>query len=218
MKATTAIIIIIVFVTGLIFGSLASGITPRTTTITEYRTTTIHEITSKVITIQTTVTITQRETSTLTAPQEKISGVVSNVCFSRPERCDTIIIDILGKAKRYVYVAVYSFTSDPLADALIKLKNLGVEVKVVLEEQQANVKGSEYEKLKNAGVDIRIDGNPDLMHHKIAVIDDEVVITGSYNWSAAAEDRNDENLVVIRDEEVAKLYRKEFERVWREAK
>ncbi|MEM1518588.1 MAG: phospholipase D-like domain-containing protein, partial [Nitrososphaerota archaeon] len=74
------------------------------------------------------------------------------------------------------------------------------------------------ERLKNAGVDIRIDGNPDLMHHKFAVIDDEVVITGSYNWSAAAEDKNDENLVVLRDEEVAQLYRKEFERVWKEAK
>ncbi|MEM2003496.1 MAG: hypothetical protein QXQ37_02435, partial [Nitrososphaerota archaeon] len=70
MKATTAIIVIIVFVTGLIFGSLASGITPRTTILTEYRTTTIHEITSKTFTIQTTVTTTLRETSTITTPQE----------------------------------------------------------------------------------------------------------------------------------------------------
>ncbi|MEM3906120.1 MAG: phospholipase D family protein [Nitrososphaerota archaeon] len=218
MKATTAIIVIIVFVTGLIFGSLASGITTRTTILTEYRTTTIHEITGKTFTIQTTVTTTLRETSTITAPQEETSRAVSFVCFSRPEKCDTIIIDILDEAKRYVYVAVYSFTSDPLADVLIELKNRGVDVKVVLEEQQANVRGSEYERLKNAGVDIRIDGNPDLMHHKFAVIDDEVVITGSYNWSAAAEDKNDENLVVLRDEVVAQLYRKEFERVWKEAK
>lgn len=218
MKATTAIIVIIVFVTGLIFGSLASVITPRTTTLTEYRTTTSQEITSKVITTQTTVTITLQETSTITITQEKTPRAIPFVCFSRPERCDTIIIEILDEAKGYVYVAVYSFTSDPLADILIKLKNRGVDVKVILEEQQANVRGSEYRRLKNAGVDIRIDGNPDLMHHKFAVIDDEIVITGSYNWSAAAEDRNDENLVVIKDEEIAKLYRKEFERVWNEAK
>lgn len=214
MKATTAVIIIIVFITGLIFGSLSSTMTVRTTTLTEYKATTIQQLTSKVITIQTTITTTLRETSIITATKEKSSGFVSLVCFSRPERCDTVITDILGRAHRYVYVAVYSFTSDLLADALIELKNRGVDVKVVIEEQQANVRGSEYERLKNAGIDVRIDGNPDLMHHKFAVIDDELVITGSYNWSAAAEEKNDENLVVLNDKEVAELYRKEFERVW----
>lgn len=218
MKATIAIIIIIVFITGLIFGSLTSTMTARTNTITEYRATTIQQITSRTVTIQTTVTTTLRETSTITVIQEKTPRVVSFVCFSRPERCDRIITDILDRAERYVYVAVYSFTSDLLADVLIELKNRGVEVKVVLEDQQVNVRGSEYERLKNAGVDVKIDGNPDLMHHKFAVIDDEFVITGSYNWSAAAEDRNDENLIVLRDKEVAELYKKEFERVWSEAK
>jgi phosphatidylserine/phosphatidylglycerophosphate/cardiolipin synthase-like enzyme len=52
------------------------------------------------------------------------------------------------------------------------------------------------------------------MHHKFMVIDGEIVVTGSYNWSAAAEERNDENLVVIRDRGVAEAFEREFERIW----
>lgn len=218
MKPTTAVLIIIVFIAGFIFGGLTTTMRGRTTTLTEFMTTTVQETTSIVITSLTTVTETMHETYTITRVVGDQYGVVSRVCFSRPERCDTIIAEVLATAKQYVYVAVYSLTSDSLADALIELKDRGVEVKVVIEEQQANVRGSEYNRLRSAGLDVRVDGNSGLMHHKFVVIDDRVVITGSYNWSMAAENENDENLVVIHGEEVAKLYRDEFERVWNEAR
>jgi len=218
MKATTAIAVIIVFIAGLIFGAFTATTTGTTITLTELRTTTLIKTTSITTTNQITATTTIHETHTITIPIGEAPGIVNYVCFSRPERCDTLIAELLGSAKHYAYVAVYSFTSNFLADALIELKNRGVDVKVVIEEQQVNVKGSEYMRLKNAGVDVKIDGNSDLMHHKFVVIDDQLVITGSYNWSIAAEDRNDENLVVISGEGVAMLFRAEFERVWSEAK
>jgi phosphatidylserine/phosphatidylglycerophosphate/cardiolipin synthase-like enzyme len=65
-----------------------------------------------------------------------------------------------------------------------------------------------------AGVELRFDGNPDRMHHKVIVIDQQTVITGSYNFSRSAETRNDENLVVLHDAEVAASYLEEFERVF----
>jgi phosphatidylserine/phosphatidylglycerophosphate/cardiolipin synthase-like enzyme len=96
---------------------------------------------------------------------------------------------------------------------LIDAKNRGVEVKVVIEEENAYGQGSDYQMLKDAGVDVRLDGNPALMHHKFMIVDGELMVTGSYNWSTAAEDRNDENFVVIRDKAVVDRFAQEFNRL-----
>jgi phosphatidylserine/phosphatidylglycerophosphate/cardiolipin synthase-like enzyme len=160
----------------------------------------------------TTVTTTLYATHTTTAT-EKV-GAVEVVCFSRAERCDDLLTGLIRGSKDRIYVAIYSFTSDRLAEALIEARRRGVDVRVVMERREANVTGSEYPRLLGAGVDVRLDANPGLMHHKFMVIDGEIVVTGSYNWSAAAEERNDENLVVIRDRAVAGAFEREFERIW----
>jgi phosphatidylserine/phosphatidylglycerophosphate/cardiolipin synthase-like enzyme len=91
----------------------------------------------------------------------------------------------------------------------------GVDVLGVFDESQLRSNtGSEYEWLLGAGLDVRIDGSPDKLHHKVIIIDGRIVITGSYNFSVSAESRNDENLVVIFDEEVAGVYLEEWERVY----
>ena len=109
---------------------------------------------------------------------------------------------------------IYSFTLDRLSEALIEAKNRGVDVKVVIEAENAFSKGSEYRKLLEAGVDVKLDENPSLMHHKVMIVDGEIVVTGSYNWSWSAENRNDENLVILDDPRTASLYEAEFRRVW----
>ena len=157
----------------------------------------------------TTVTTTLYATYTTTETVRDVEGV----CFSRAERCDDLLTGLIRGAKDRIYVAIYSFTSDRLAEALIEARR-GVDVRVVMGRREANVTGSEYPRLLGAGVEVRLDANPGLMHHKFMVIDGEIVVTGSYNWSAAAEERNDENLVVIRDKGVAGAYEREFERIW----
>jgi phosphatidylserine/phosphatidylglycerophosphate/cardiolipin synthase-like enzyme len=154
-------------------------------------------------------------TTTTVVTTTVIESGVSGVCFSRIEQCDVVLISLINRANRSVYVAVYSFTRDVLAAALVSAKNRGVEVRVVIERDRANEQGSEYQYLSSAGVSVRLDGNSGLMHHKFVVIDGLIVVTGSYNWSTAAEDRNDENIVIIRDGYVAERFRQEFERIWR---
>ncbi|GBC75488.1 Phospholipase D [archaeon HR06] len=112
---------------------------------------------------------------------------------------------------------VYSFTLDDLANALIEAKSRGVSIKVIIEKNEAQVKGSEYQRLLNSGINIVLDGNPYLMHHKVAIIDSKIVITGSYNWTLSAEDRNNENIIIVEDKDVAKAYEEEFYRIWKEA-
>lgn len=167
------------------------------------------ETTTTTATVYATVVKTVRETTAL--------GGVQHVCFSRVEVCSSIIAKLIDSAERYVYVAIYSFTLDALGDALIRARDRGVDVKVVIEREQADVKGSEYEKLLKAGINVRLDGNQYLMHHKFMVVDGGVVVTGSYNWSYGAEKSNDENLIVISNPDIARLYEEEFQRVWSQA-
>ncbi len=194
-------VLVLGFVVGVVVGSSGRS----TVTVTE--------------TFRTLVTTTEvvGRTVTLTETVTQTGGQIGAVCFSRTMDCASIIISLIDSAQQSVLVAVFSFTSNPLADALIRAHQRGVEVRVVIEMEQANVRGSEYERLRSAGVAVRLDGNSDLMHHKFMVVDGRVVVTGSYNWSAAAEDRNDENIVVIYGEEIAALYSREFERVWARA-
>jgi phosphatidylserine/phosphatidylglycerophosphate/cardiolipin synthase-like enzyme len=77
--------------------------------------------------------------------------------------------------------------------------------------------GTEYDPFRQAGLDVRLDGNPGLMHHKVIILDRSIVIAGSYNFSASAEERNDENVVIIYNPDVAAQYLAEFQRVYTQA-
>jgi phosphatidylserine/phosphatidylglycerophosphate/cardiolipin synthase-like enzyme len=205
--------------------ALGSATVTATKTETSVIYQTVVQATTSTLTLRETLTETAFRTTTATSVVATTSTATTTVnipsvretCFSRVERCDALLISLINRANRSVYVAVYSFTRDSLATALISAKERGVEVRVVIERERAYEQGSEYPRLKSAGVDVRLDGNPNLMHHKFMVIDGYIVVTGSYNWSSAAEDRNDENIVVIFDRDVAQRFVQEFERVWQTA-
>ena len=102
-------------------------------------------------------------------------------------------------------------------------RSRGVAVRGVVDKQQSNADGGEYATLRDAGVDIVLDGNKYLLHHKVFVIDEEVqgrarVITGSFNPTKSADERNDENLLIITDPDLALQFLGEFSRRWAEAK
>jgi phosphatidylserine/phosphatidylglycerophosphate/cardiolipin synthase-like enzyme len=220
MRTTSIIpVILVVFVAGLFTGLLASQrlyvgeqatrtVLVKTTEVSTIRVVTTATLTTTQVAAANTVT-----TTTTVVYTQGCEGVIKAVCFSRVEQCDNLLINLISQARKSVYVAIYSFTRDGLARALIDAKNRGVEVKIIIEEENAYGQGSDYRMLKEAGVDIRLDGNPALMHHKFMVVDGEIIVTGSYNWSTAAEDRNDENFVVIRDRSVAERFMQEFNRL-----
>ncbi len=135
------------------------------------------------------------------------------VYFCPEDACSSQIMRQIDKAQSSIYVAMYSFTLDSITDALIRAKNRGVDVKVVMEKSQVG-KGSEYERLRNAGIDVRLDKNPDFMHNKFAIIDGKIVVTGSFNWSQHADAANDENLLIVYSEELARKYESEFWEIW----
>lgn len=109
---------------------------------------------------------------------------------------------------------MYSFTSEGLADSLIEAYNRGLDVRVLLEKQQASSEYSVLDKLESAGIDVRLDSNPSLMHHKFAVIDSGMVVTGSMNWTQNGVLNNNENVVVIHSPELNGFFSEEFEKLW----
>jgi len=130
-----------------------------------------------------------------------------------PERA---IIEQLNKAGESIDIAMYYFTDRNLANAVIDAYNRGVKVRIYLDKDQKEAQYSKSRYLTKQGITIRYSNNPYIMHHKFAVIDSEVVITGSYNWTASAGEMNNENLLVIRDPPLASRYKQEFYRLWSE--
>ena len=138
--------------------------------------------------------------------------------FSPDDGVARRLIDLMGEARSSLEVMAFAFTSEAIADAIVDRAEAGVRVRMVLDEDQAANLGSQYQRLVEAGLDVRLDGNPNKMHHKVILVDGEVVVTGSYNFSRSAEEFNDENLVIVRDADVAAAYQEEFERVYAEGR
>ena len=120
-----------------------------------------------------------------------------NVYFSPNGGCTEAVVKALGGAKKTVLVQAYSFTSAPIARALVDAKRRGVNVEVILDKSQRGERYSSATFLANEGVPTFIDAAHKIAHNKVMVIDGQTVITGSFNFTKSAEDGNAENLLVI---------------------
>ncbi len=139
--------------------------------------------------------------------------VVSNL-FSPEDRVEQRVIKEIGKTKKSVRFMAFSFTSELIANELVQASRKGAIVQGVFEKRNAGNTASRDEYLKHFGIDVRWDSNPKTMHHKVMILDEEVVITGSYNFTGSAEKRNDENVIIICDAEIAREYTSEFYRIF----
>jgi phosphatidylserine/phosphatidylglycerophosphate/cardiolipin synthase-like enzyme len=147
----------------------------------------------------------------ITLPQEKPSACNWEVYFSPHGGCTEAIIKELNKAKNTILVQAYSFTSAPIAKALLDAHKRGVKVEVILDKSQRTQKYSSATFLFNAGIPVKIDAQHAKAHNKVMIIDGETVITGSFNFTKAAEEKNAENLLIIRDEKLAEGYIKNWQ-------
>ena len=128
------------------------------------------------------------------------------VYFSPKGGCTEAVVKELGKAKSTVLVQAYSFTNAPIAKALLNAHKRGVKVEVILDKSQRTEKYGEADFLVNVGIPTKIDAKHPIAHNKVIVIDGQAVITGSFNFTTAAEEKNAENLLVIRSSDLAAKY------------
>ena len=146
------------------------------------------------------------------APSATINGTPLEVMFSPEDNPARRIIELIRQARTSIYFMAFSFTSDEIADAMLERAAAGVKLQGLFEESQYNSnQGTEYDRLRQSpNVEVRLDGNRYNLHHKVIVIDGTIVITGSYNFSRAAEESNDENVLILHNAEIAAQYLVEF--------
>jgi phosphatidylserine/phosphatidylglycerophosphate/cardiolipin synthase-like enzyme len=151
-------------------------------------------------------------------PRVSINDSTIEVYFSPDDHAARRIVDLLRKAKLSIRFLAYSFTANDFGDVLRQKAKDGLQVQGVMEESQVKSNtGSEFGAFKQADLPVYLDGNAGLMHHKVIIIDDQIVITGSYNFSSSAERTNDENVVIFFDKQIADQYLMEFQRVYAES-
>jgi phosphatidylserine/phosphatidylglycerophosphate/cardiolipin synthase-like enzyme len=123
------------------------------------------------------------------------------ICFSPQQNCEGIIVKTIQQAQESIYVQAYSFTSQPIIQALQQAQDRHVNVQIILD---GKTKAPNY--LLESSLPIYIERMPGLAHNKVMIIDQKTVLTGSYNFTHAARHRNAENLIKIEDPTIARQY------------
>jgi phosphatidylserine/phosphatidylglycerophosphate/cardiolipin synthase-like enzyme len=148
-----------------------------------------------------------------------LTNAPTQVYFSPYGGCTQAIVKEIDNAKSDIYVQAYSFTSKPIANALVAAFNHGVKVEIILDKSQRSGRYSLASFFANAKIPTYIDDKYAIAHNKIIIVDEETVITGSFNFTKAAEEKNAENLLIIKSKKLAALYlenwKKHKEHSWR---
>jgi len=143
-----------------------------------------------------------------------ISLAKTEVYFSLYDNPQKEIIKNINQAEAFINIAMYIFTDREIALPLVKAHERGVKVRLYLDKDQVDYQYSQSRFLVQKGARTRISSNNYIMHHKFAIIDNRVLLTGSYNWTFSANNRNDESLMVIDDPEIIEIFQNQFINLW----
>ncbi|MCC7353518.1 MAG: hypothetical protein IT330_07140 [Anaerolineae bacterium] len=143
-----------------------------------------------------------------------IGGITVENYFSPEDKIASRIATRLSQAQQSIYFMAFSFTDDDIGQVVLDRARAGVTVQGVFETTGSETRFSEYTAMRGAKLDVRQDGNPFLMHHKVFIVDGRTVIFGSYNFSRNADEDNDENLLIVDDPALAEQFLTEFRRVY----
>lgn len=157
--------------------------------------------------------IVEAVTTKLLEPKKRVKECM----FFPSKESEQKLIDYLNTAKEELLVCIFTITNNSLAEVLRNAHSRGVKVMVISDDENLKMLGSDVMDLRTFGIPVCADKDPRAhMHNKFAVIDNTLLITGSFNWTCQAVNKNQENLVVIEDTDLARDYKTEFERLWKD--
>lgn len=146
------------------------------------------------------------------------SGAAFDIGFSPNGSSLDMVIKSINSAHKYIHVAAYSFTSKPVSEALLNASKRGVIVSVVADAKSNSGKYTATTFLANHNIPVKLDSNYPIMHNKFIVVDGTTIETGSFNYSAAAANKNAENVLVLWNvPAIAATYENEWQRLWNES-
>lgn len=151
-------------------------------------------------------------------PTVTIDGTRIDIFFSPDDGVLAALVPVLESAQESIYFLAYSFTSNQLGEIVRQKAEAEVTIAGVMDDEQVRSnQGTEFDPFRQAELDVRLDGIDGLLHHKVFIVDEEIVVLGSYNFSQNAEERNDENLMIIYNPVIAQQFMLEFQRVQAQA-
>ncbi|PIQ22873.1 MAG: endonuclease [Cytophagales bacterium CG18_big_fil_WC_8_21_14_2_50_42_9] len=144
------------------------------------------------------------------------SKVLNKAYFSPGDACLNAIISSINGAQSIIKICVFTISDDRITRAILQVHRRGIKIKILTDNEKLHDKGSDIRELAQAGVPVRIDNTSNHMHHKFALLDNQTVLTGSYNWTRSAAQYNHENLIISDDKTLAQDFGREFDRLWNE--
>ena len=155
-----------------------------------------------------------RSTSTVDTQALKFNGTEIRVFFSSEDDVVEHLLPYLENAQSSIRFLAFSFTHDDMGEIMRNQDKAGVDVMGVFEKTGSSTEYSELGAMYCDGMKVRRDENGSFLHHKVIIVDEHILITGSLNFSDNANESNDENVIVIDNAEIASLYIQEFNRIW----
>ena len=141
-------------------------------------------------------------------------AAVAESHFSPGESCPRRIAGFISGAKKTVDVCVFTITDDRITSAVLEAHRRGRRVRVVTDDEKAADRGSDVQRLAEAGIAVRVDRSEAHMHHKFALADGSVLLIGSYNWTRSAACDNEDNFVITGDRRFVEAFARQFEKLW----
>lgn len=141
----------------------------------------------------------------------------TQVAFSPHGGATKLVVDTIRGARSTIRMAAYSFTSEPIALALVDARTRGVDVRLVVDRKETLRGFTAVNFVSNHGIEVRAESRYAIMHDKFIVVDNKVVEEGSFNYTSAAEHRNAENVLVLHDRKIAEQYGREWQKLWNES-
>ena len=139
----------------------------------------------------------------------------SEAFFSPGDNCPRAITGLLNRAQKSVDICVFTISDNRISDVIVETRERGVEVRIISDNDKAADLGSDIERFERVGVQVAVDQSEYHMHHKFAVFDKRITLTGSYNWTRSAAEYNEENILVTHDPHIARRFQEEFDRLWK---
>lgn len=138
----------------------------------------------------------------------------TNQAFSPGDDCLNHIIELINNAKTHLDICVFTISDDRISRALLRAKHFGVELKIITDNDKLLDTGSDIKSLSNEGIPVKVDNTPNHMHHKFMIVDREIILTGSYNWTRSAAMYNQENVLSTNDKILVNKFSEEFNKLW----
>ncbi|MFT4540714.1 MAG: cardiolipin hydrolase [Planctomycetota bacterium] len=146
--------------------------------------------------------------------EDKSKGELAQACFSPGEDCLRLITRQLDQTRVQADISVFTITDDRITRAIERAADQGVRLRLLSDNDKAFDLGSDIDRLSGHGIPVAVDTPPSHMHHKFATFDGQKLLTGSYNWTRSAADRNEENLILSDDQRFVSAFQEVFDKLW----